>query len=235
MKTRIIIAALAIAFLHIISANSYADVNYDEVENLFKQGRLDEAETLLTEEARHNSKDPVPVMLLGELYRERGDRNKAIKFLDKAVSLDPEYPMSYFYRGKVFFLMQKLDDAESNFGLYMQKMRPILSNEENRALYISRLHEISHMYFSLKMYEKSKEAMDEALRVSPKDQVALYNIGIYYYTYERKRPMAYRYLSKAVEIDPSSQAATRARYAIEFMRSNLDPRVEPDFDFLDNG
>lgn len=233
MKINLIIIALVIAFFQSFPVNAGTELNYDEIENLLSEGRLNEAEAILNKVAENNDKDPVVLVLLGELYCEKGDRNKAIKFLNKAISLDPKYPIPHFYRGKTLFLMQKLDEAAEDFNLFMKKMRPLVKSSEEKSFYIARLHEISHIYFSFKRYEEAKKVIDEVLSIDPNDQTATYNTGIYYYVYERNRPTAYQYFSRAAQINANTRTAGRARYAIEFMRTNPDPRIEPDFDFLD--
>lgn len=232
MKIDILIIAMVLVSLNFIPVDSMAALRYDEIEAMFNDGRIDEAETILISEVRNNARDPVAQMLLGELYRKKGDRNTAMKYLNKAVSLDPEYPMPYFYRGKTLFFMQKPDEAANNFEIFMNKMKPLIKNNEDKSYYIGRLHDICHMYLSFKRYEDGKKYIDAVLKEEPKDQVAIYNNGIYNYMYERNRPAAYKCFSKAVEIDPNTGIAAKARYAIEFMRNNPDPRVEPDFDFL---
>lgn len=207
---------------------------YDNAQSLMDEGKFDEAEAALNKRLSSDDKDVVALSLLGEVYHRKNDRDKAIKFLDKAVSIDPKYPAAYLYRGKLYFSMQKFDEAADEFSLYIENMRPlIISSPENIDQYIANLHDISQISFELKRYDLLYETLSDILRLSPKDQPATYNMGIYYYIYERDRPKSYSYFTKAVELDPSTQTASKARYAIEFMRSNPDPRVEPDFSFID--
>jgi len=170
---------------------------------------------------------------LGEACRREGDYKKALKYLDKAISIDPKYPMAYMYKGKLYFSMQKFEEVPAEFDLFRESMRPLAANDDIKQFYIESLHDICTTYFELKKYEKARAILDEILKLSPKDQVAIYNSGIYYYVYERNRSSAYSLFSKAIEIDPATHTAAKARYAIEFMRANSDPRMEPDFSFID--
>lgn len=233
MQKNIKIIALIIVSFQFFSTPAEGKLNYYEVEKLFAEDRLQDAEDILNREAKGNDKDPVVLSLLGEFYRKRGDRGRAARFLNQAAAMDPKYPISYFYRGKLFFSMQKFDEAMDDFDLFMKNMPPELKGAEEKDFYISKLYEVSHICFSLKRYPEAKKAIDEILNIDPHDQAAIYNMGIYYYTYERKRPVAYKYFSMAIEISPNTQRAAKARYAIEFMRANPDPRIEPDFDFID--
>ncbi|MCX5677847.1 MAG: tetratricopeptide repeat protein [Candidatus Omnitrophica bacterium] len=170
---------------------------------------------------------------LGEACRKEGDYKKALKYLDKAISIDPKYPMAYMYKGKVYFSMQKFEEVGEEFDLFRENMRPLAANDDIKQFYIESLHDICAIYFELKKYERARAILDEILKLSPKDQVAIYNSGIYYYVYERNRSSAYNLFSKAIEIDPTTHTAAKAKYAIEFMRANSDPRMEPDFSFID--
>ena len=136
-------------------------------------------------------------------------------------------------RGKSYYSNQKFDEAVSEFDRYMKHMRPLTTTDTNRAIYIRDLHEISQICFGIKRYDEVRKVLDEILSLSPHDQSAIYNLGIYYYKYEHSRQKAYKSFSKAAEIDPSSYTASKARYAIEFMRANPDSRIEPDLSFID--
>lgn len=233
MKKSIIIILAAVLIIYSSPLTRASELSYEKVEAMFDDDRLDEADALIKKELKNDRDDPALLALYGEAYRRKGDKNKASKFLSRSISINPEDPMPYFYRGKVFFTMRKFDEADEDFSVFVKKIKPSLEKSGLKEFYISKLHDISYMYFSLKKYEEAKKIIDEVLSVYPEDQIALYNTGIYYYTYESDRPKAYIYFTKADKIDPSSGVASKARYAIEFMRNNPDPRVDPDFGFLD--
>ena len=200
---------------------------------LISEGKLDEAESILNERLSLNDKDAAALSSMGEVYRKKGDSKKALKYLDRAISIDPKYPMSYMYKGKLYFSMQKFEEVSRRFDLFMVNMRPLAASGPVKQFYVQKLHDICAICFEVKQYEKARAILDEILELSPGDQVAIYNIGIYYYTYERNRSRAYSSFSKAVEIDPATHTAAKARYAIEFIRTNSDPRIDPDFSFID--
>lgn len=208
---------------------------YDQTDAgiLLSEGKISDAESVLNKKLSVNNKDVVALSLLGEVYRQKGGFSKALKYLNKAISIDPKYTDSYLYKGKLFFSMQKFDEISSQFDLYMQNMEPLVADDAKRQVYIANLHDVSVIYFGLKRYEELKAVLDRILKLSPDDQAAIYNLGIYYYTYERNRSGAYSSFSKVIAIDPATETAAKARYAIEFMRANPDPRVAPSFSFID--
>ena len=85
----------------------------------------------------------------------------------------------------------------------------------------------------LKQYGAFKREADEVLRLDPKDQSTLYNLGVYYYQYAHDRAAAFRSFETARVIEPASPSGQKARYAIEFIRANPDSRFAPDHSFLD--
>jgi len=89
------------------------------------------------------------------------------------------------------------------------------------------------MYFGLKRYAELYAVLGEILKIFPKDTTALYNLGLYYYYSEHNRSKAYSYLKSVIDIDPDGRLVPKARYAMEFVRANPDPRFAPDDSFID--
>ena len=235
LKAQKIISVFIAASVFVLCAiSAYAEnYSYSNTSRLVSEGKLDEAETALIKEISLSDKNASALSLLGEVYRKKRDYKKAVKFLNRAISADPKYPISYIYKGKLYFSMQKFDEVAAEFDLFVDTMKPLIADEETRDFYISSLHDISMTYFELKNYDRLRIVIDEILRLSPKDQTALYNLGVYYYIYERNRSRAYVYFSKVIDTDGSNPTAAKARYAIEFMRINPDARISPDFSFID--
>lgn len=184
--------------------------------------------------AQGSGDDAARLTVLGSASLKEGDKKSAIKYLQKAVAAEPSYPDAHFYLGKAYYIAGDFDGAAEEFDRFTDLVKQLSLEENNKAQYIGMLHDISQICFSIKKYDEFYRALNEILRSSPKDQAAMYNLGIYYYVYDRNRPKAYGYFKKAIEIDPATPSAAKARYAIEFMRTNPDSRVEPDFSFLDN-
>lgn len=177
--------------------------------------------------------DYVSKIKQGIAAQDEGNNKAALKFFKDAVKSNPDCPTAHFFLGRLFFLTQKSDEAVAELDLFVEKMKAIPNlDEEGRCSYIKKLHYLSEVYFTLKEYERTKEVIDEILRLDPKDQYAYYNLGVYDYIYEHSRSKAYRAFTKAIEIDSSSDIARSSKYAIEFIRNNPDSRVTPDFSFI---
>ena len=141
---------------------------------------------------------------------------------------------AHFFIGRSYFLKREFDKAVEELGIYKNIMKTLPKMDEKaKKLYINDLFYLSEVYFSLKKYPEAREELEEILRLNPKEPDAYYNLGVYYYIYEHSRSKAYSNFKKAIDINPSSEAAKSANYAIEFIRSNPDSRFAPDFSFID--
>lgn len=183
--------------------------------------------------AGENKKDSVAMTELGKTYLEKGDRVKALNTFSRAVKIDPDYPMAHFFLGKLRYLMRDYDNAISEFNIFKEKMKPILTaNKENVRTYIGCLYYMGEAYFTLERYDDSRVEIEEILKIDPKEQNAYYNLGVYYYAHEHNRSRAYNFFMKTINIAPGTDIAKNAKYAIEFIRNNPDSRIAPDFSFI---
>lgn len=207
---------------------------FDTIEQMIEDGNYSRAKDLLRERLAANSKDVVALSMTGDIYRIEGNKNKALEFLDKAVAVDQSYPEPYFVMAKIYMSMQKFDEADARFGLFREKIRPLLTSDGSvKGYYLRALHYMATENLLMKRYDKFKELSDEILSLDPKDQTAYYNLGVYYYKFRHDRASAYKAFDTAVRINPSSSAGKRAEYAIEFIRANPDSRIAPAFSFID--
>lgn len=178
--------------------------------------------------------DPREMIRLGLEYQDKGEKNKALKLFKDAVKLDPDYPQAHFFLGKLYYAMQNELAAIDEFTILMEMMKnPRHSGEIDDKAYIQCLHNICDMCSALKRYDEMKVAICEIIARDPENQSAYYNLGVYYYNAERNRSKAYQNFKKAADLDVNTTAGKMAQYAIEFMRNNPDPRVAPDFSFIE--
>lgn len=216
-----------------VVARAGVEQDYKKIEELVDRGSFDEAEAFLKKRLDADDKDVNAITILGDIYLKKGDKKKAFKYLQKAIGLNPLYSLPHLYLGKTYFALGEFEKAVEEFEDFRDIMRQLSLKEDEKDSYADTLHDISHTYLNIKRYEEVYNVLQEILSLLPQDQVAMYNMGIYYYIYERSRPRAYQSFSRAIKIAPATHTAQRARYAIEFMRNNPDSRIEPDFSFLD--
>lgn len=184
--------------------------------------------------AKGAEEDCVAMTRLGIAYQNSGDRSGALHLFKNAIKADPNYPATHFFLGRLYYLMQKSDDAIAEFNIFREKMNTLQSaDEEMKKDFLGKLSYISEVYFAMKKYTEAKEIIEASLKIDPRDQTANYNLGVYYYTYEHSRSKAYQSFKKVIDLDAATDLAKRAQYAIEFIRNNSDPRIAPDFSFVD--
>ena len=192
------------------------------------------AAAILIVSSAKEKKDPRAMIELGLEYQDNGDKNKALKFFKSAVKADSDNPQAHFFLGKLYFMMQKEDDAVGEFTSFMEKMKdPQQAMSMDTKGYIQCLNAIVDICSNLKRYGVMKDAIEKVISLDPKDQSAYYNLGVYYYNGEYNRPKAYQNFKKAADLDPNASTGKKAKYAIEFMRNNPDSRVAPDLSFID--
>lgn len=82
---------------------------------LQKQGKMEEAEKMLTEQvaANPNSKD-IMIELIN-LYIDRDQKEKAVKVLTDAIALDPNNAVLIYTSGTIYENMDRFEDAEAAY------------------------------------------------------------------------------------------------------------------------
>ncbi|MFA5143926.1 MAG: tetratricopeptide repeat protein [Candidatus Omnitrophota bacterium] len=233
MKRVVTIVFAGLVFIQAVPAFS-EPFFYKDVERRMAAKEFDEAESLLGIYLSLNDKDVTALSMLGRLYQEMGNRKRAAQYLNKAIKVNPGYPPAHFFLGKSYYMDMKDKEAASELAVFREKMGLVTGmSGEDRAFYITMLDETSEIYYNLKMLDDFYEVNQSILKVSPDDQVAVYNMGVYYYVNDHNNSKAYQAFNKAVALSPGSELANKAKYAIEFMRANPDSRMAPDFDFID--
>lgn len=207
---------------------------YKDVARLLDEKRLDEAEVILKKRLSLNPSDYIAMTHLGILYQNRSDRKNALRLFKSAIKTSPDYPVSHLYLGRLYFLMRKDGDAVTELKTFKEKMKLLpRMDSDTKEMYIDSLFYLADVHFTLKQYPEARDELDEILKLDPDEEGAYYDLGVYYYIHEHSRPSAYKAFSRVIELKPGTEIAKKARYAIEFMRNNPDPRFAPDFSFLE--
>ncbi len=206
---------------------------YSDIDLLLKEKRYEDAEAICKRRLSLNPNDYVALTQLGEIYWHRDKRKAALGLFKKVVKMAPDFPTAHLFLGKAYFFAQKYDEAAAEFKLFKKKMMLLPDMDGATAdFYVSALHKISYYYSSQKRYAKMARECKEIIRLRPDDQVARYNLAVCYYKYYRKLPQAYNELKKVIEIDGEAHIAEEAKFFIDYMRRNPDPRFVTDISFM---
>lgn len=104
---------------------------------------------------------------------------QAIDHFQKAVSLDPTYPMTRVYLATAY-AQQVVPDLKTpenmkNANLAIDSFEKVLQKDPND---INSLKGIASLYFEIDDYDKAKKMQERVLQVDPKDAEAAYTIGV---------------------------------------------------------
>lgn len=87
----------------------------EEILELHKQGRLEEAEQRYRELLTFNPDDPETLHLLGMVRRQRGDAREAVELVRRAIELAPDRAPYYMTLGGIELHARMLDAARADF------------------------------------------------------------------------------------------------------------------------
>lgn len=104
-----------------------------------------------------------------ELYK-RNDYNGAIKLLDAAIQLNPNYATAYYNRGLAYFKQQQYQRAIQDFDAAIQLNPNYAATFNNRG----------NAYQNLKQYQRAIQDYDAAIQLNPNLSQAYYNRGAAY-------------------------------------------------------
>lgn len=206
--------------------------SYKDASRMIAGGEYDKAEAALRKRLSLNGGDYVAVLQLGQIRWEKGDRKEAMKFFAKSAKMAPDYPTAHLYLGKGYAFARDTKKAMAEFKVFKEKMDRLPPMDEDTVdFYVSALHYVSYLYSLSKDYKEVINENGKILKLKPNDQDAHYNLAMAYY-YSGKNARAYEELKKVIEIDPAAPAADMAKYCIDYIRSNQDPRIRKEFLFI---
>jgi protein O-GlcNAc transferase len=164
----------------------------ETIDNLFEEGKLEEAETILKEMLQKKAEDTAALHYMGMIHYQKGEFNPAIEYIQKSLQINPENPEAHYDLGNAFLDIGKLDEA---IGSYQEALK----YNENYADAYSNLglayHEKGQPDEAVSFYRK-------ALEINPDLPYTNNNLGL---ALEEKGETdgAMQYYQKALEINPN--------------------------------
>jgi len=144
-------------------------------------------------EVTTNSMDAYNFFLRGREEYERFYFDDARRFLERAVQLDPEFPMAHYYLYIVYNVLgdaAQRDKAFEEFQKYAEKLRG------KEALYAQ-----AYIEGRQGKVDKYVEILKEIVQKFPKEKRGYFDLGLFYWN-QRKFNEAIFYHEKALELDP---------------------------------
>lgn len=199
----------------------------EAIYQLIKEGQFDEALKALFENIEQNPEAIENYINSGILLAEAGEVEKAEKFFQKALTIDPDNGAIYYNLANVYYnaesfndaiklyqqaLQKGVDEADTNYMIGMSfnqlgafkealpfLMRAAELDDKND-------EEIQFQYglvlCHLEMFDAAIQQLDKVLAINAENTDALYNRGLAGYMQTENTDDAVPYFERAVEIDP---------------------------------
>jgi lipoprotein NlpI len=172
--------------------------------------------------------DYMPLHELAIAYRDKGETERAIETMDRALALNPKSAESFYHRGEMKRALNQFVEAEADF-----EMAIGLAPDDNNIAFIengsitkatrNRLRansykELAKTYIFARQEAKAVETFDRAVNAFP-------NVGTFYalrasYYEHRDAKRASADLDKAIVLDPVEVRALTQRGRLAFTNGN---------------
>lgn len=103
---------------------TFLDLDQEQIGDLrlvgyhyIRQGKFDiarsffEALAILQSQRALHEQDPYDFQVLGGLYLQLQDYDRALRYFDRALRLDPDHPQTLINRAKSLFILKRFDEA----------------------------------------------------------------------------------------------------------------------------
>ena len=150
-----------------ISVSQYQAVRIGEAIALHQQGRFAEAEPIYLAVLELDTEQVDALQLIGALEAQRKNHQSAIDYLDRALTIKPDYAEAYNNRGTALQELKRLEEALASYDQAL-RIKP-----DYAAAYYNRGNALKE----LKRLEEALASYDQALRIKPDYAEAYSNRG----------------------------------------------------------
>jgi len=126
--------------------------------NLFMADKYEEAEKVLKKAISMNGKDSLSHYCLGEIYRKRGEVDRAIDHYNQSLKIDPQLTVAYLGRGDLWMAKHDYDSALEDYQTCVE-VNPVWGLSYQR---------VSKALSRLGRNEEALVAIDKAIELDPK-------------------------------------------------------------------
>ncbi|UXV33773.1 tetratricopeptide repeat protein [Staphylococcus sp. IVB6181] len=198
-----------------------------EIYQLIKDGQFEAALKALFENIDAHPEAIENYINSGILLAEAGEVEKAEKFFQKALTIDPDNGAIYYNLANVYYNAESYNDA---IKLYHQALQTGVNEADTNYMigmsfnqlgdfksalpFLMRAAELDQnqdeeiqfqyglVLCHMEMFEQGITQLDKVLKINPKHTDALYNRGLAGFMHTEDTDQALPYFEKAVEIDP---------------------------------
>ena len=162
----------------------------------YREGDAQQAIAVLESATRANPRLSMARLMLGDLYRERGDYSKAADQYEAVTELDPYTGRNYYKLGVSYHLLQRLQDA---IAAYLKAAKLDGDDWESHM-------NVGLVYLAVGRKPEAVNHLSQATVINPTAGVAFGNLGIALDAQARYADAEAAY-KRALELDPEDTAA----------------------------
>ncbi len=141
--------------------------------------------------------------------------NKAMQYLNKAISIYPGYTLAYINRGNVFFQLGELERAKQDWDTAKQQYP---THPQLPGLYVSYyINAAINNYGSKGLYNEAINTLNKGAAIDPKNSILLFNLGFYYNLVGNKKE-AINAFQKIIDFNPSDTLAAKCASYIDILK-----------------
>lgn len=216
-------------------------MNQEQIYNLIKQGNFEEALKALFENIEANPKEVENYINAGILLAEANEVDKAEKFFQRAITLDPQNGAIYYNLGNIYYnegrfneaiklyqqaLKFNVDQVDTNYMIGMsfnqleafKEALPFLMTaaEQDDRHDVEVQFQYGLVLCHLEMFEQAIKQLKLVLEMDNKHSDALYNLGLATYMQTEDTAQAIEYFEAAVDANPEH---VMSQHAIKTFKS----------------
>ena len=174
-------------------------------------GKSDMVESTLEQALERNPEDATLLLTAGNMFRDRGELDRAIEFLEKATSIDPRNSQIARSLADCYY-----DKGDKEGAIFAYK-KAIRADPENLDLYFN----LGVLYLQVEDFDFAEEQFQKVLRLNPEDRDALVGIGEAYEQMEQWEDAEF-YYQKALRLNPDSVILLRAMARVVYRQGRME-------------
>lgn len=159
---------------------------------------------------QHNKTSAVTWCVAGNCYSALKEHDTAIKFFNRAIQMDPEFPYSYTLLGHELVVTEELEKA---LGCYR---KAILKDPRHYNAWYG----IGNIYSKQERFQLAEIHYRHALKINRKNSVIVVHIGVMQ-LHLNKPEQAIQTLTEAIKLDPKNPLCKYHRAYINFYNGKL--------------
>ncbi|XP_075279520.1 interferon-induced protein with tetratricopeptide repeats 5 [Opisthocomus hoazin] len=188
--------------------------------------RADEGEKYIEEAMQKTPDLPYFLRYAAKFYRRKGEMDKALEILTKALAVSPKstflhHQIGLCYRGKLFQLKKttRYPPQEQVDELIRLSIFYFKTSTEQKQKFFSAHTDLANMYAQAKRYEEAEATFQKAFQINilsySDEQELYYHYGNFQLYHMKSESKARRYYTEGLKIEKDSHARKKCRHALK--------------------